>query len=203
MYQIFTFENGQPAILFLEKSIVYLYVINRGKIVKKGPLFNDVASGLHILGNTPYYIYYISTDNTIKIHITTGQHLSEIVNFPLNKLCSSPYDFSSISAVLINNIFHIILSHKNNYTLLYLDEHNNFVKVPDTNCSNFSQTVSSENKITSLNSESTDRTREITLLNKEIKKLKSNQQYISAQYDELAEYTGKLQEELRKSRYGI
>ncbi len=37
--------------------------------------------------------------------------------------------------------------------------------------------------------------------NNEIANLKSTQQHITEQYNELAEYAGKLQEELRKIRY--
>lgn len=119
MYNILTFDNGQPFILYQEGKKIYMYTIARGRITAKGLLFNDVEDNLHVFQCTPAKIYYISTDNRLKIYSLSNQHFTEVISMPLK---SDAFIIRQLSPVLFNNILYVFFlntSLKDDTTNLY------------------------------------------------------------------------------------
>lgn len=83
MYKILAFENGQPIILFLDSQKVYMYTANGGRIFSKGLLFNDVKKDFDVFSCKEKYVYYISTDNKIKLAVLNRDRFTEFLSIPM------------------------------------------------------------------------------------------------------------------------
>lgn len=119
MYNILTFDNGQPFILYQEGKKIYMYTIARGRITAKGLLFNDLEGGFQVFQCTPTKIYYISTDNKLKIYSLSNQHFTEVIAIPLK---NDAFIIKQLSPILFNNtiyIFYLNTNLKNDTTNLY------------------------------------------------------------------------------------
>ena len=84
MYKILAFKNGQPIILYIENEKVYMYTAARGKIIPKGLLFNDVGRDFDVFSCNKQYVYYISTDNKMKLAVLNRDRFTAVSYTHLN-----------------------------------------------------------------------------------------------------------------------
>lgn len=206
MYYILTISTGQPLILYQENEKVYLYSVANGRISSKGLLFDDYEKDMIILDNK--FIFYRTNNKQSKFFKIEGEHFVELFALPLNThvlkfkedvfifyedhnslyciKCSS-YNKSSL---ILKGISQYNVSILEDYILLKIDDV--FYKITsDVKVSKLELNLS---KISELENKLQEK-------KKEISSLKATQKNITDQYNELASYAGKLQDELRKHRY--
>lgn len=251
MYKILAFENGQPIILFLENQKVFMYTASGGRILSRGLLFNDVRKDFDVYSCKEKYVYYISTDNKIKLAMLNRDRFTEFLSIPMednehnieivnvsplmcqnelyifycnhNKeagkyeiyyiLSSAPNKSCLIERNIdTNNGFDVFKANDNiglvlNSNYYYLSKDKKLVTINNTSANQL-ETASLGQNIEELKSALSDKSSKLIEVqkqlyekNNEIANLKSTQEHITEQYNELAEYAGKLQEELRKIRY--
>ena len=228
MYKILAFENGQPIILFLDSRKVYMYTANSGRIISKGLLFDDVKKDFDIYSCKEQYIYYISTDNRIKLAKLNRDRFTEFLSIPMEDK-EQNVEIVNVSPLMCQNELYIFYCNHNHidgkYEIYYIlsSSPNKSCLIErniDTNkgfdvfkADNKLGLVLNDNYSLSQNIEELKKTlsekisqlidtqRQLYEKNNEIITLKSTQKHITAQYNELAEYAGKLQDELRKIRY--
>lgn len=251
MYKILAFENGQPIILFLDSKKVYMYTANSGRIISKGILFNDVKKDFDVFSCKEKYVYYISTDNKIKLAVLNRDRFTEFLSIPMEDK-EHNIEIVNVSPLMCQNelyifycnhnqndgkyeIYYILSSSPNKSCLIernidtnkgfdvfkandniglvlnsnyyYLSKEKQLVNINDSS-GNSSEISSLGENIEELKSVLSDKSNKLIEIqkqlynkNNEIANLKATQQHITEQYNELAEYAGKLQEELRKMRY--
>lgn len=251
MYKIMAFNNGQPIILFMESEKVYMYTANGGRIYQKGIIFDDVRKDFDVFSCDNQYIYYISTDNKIKLAMLNQDRFTEFLSIPMED-SKNNVEIVNVSPLMCQNELYIFYCNHNKSTEKYeiyyilstcpnkscliernIDINTNFdvfsanEKIglvlndnyyylsADKKMININNNLENSNKIHSLNRNIEDLKKALSkksnelitvqkLLsekNSEINDLKATQDHISVQYNELAEYAGKLQDELRKIRY--
>lgn len=232
MYNILTFENGQPLILYREKEKIYMYTISRGKVTSRGILFNNVGNDFKVYESTPYKISYISTDDNFKIYTLYHQHFIEEVSLSLKNHNSIIKHFSS---VLYNKELYIFYLSKNladNKTQLYYiisstPAKSNLLKEDMDSYDRLCAFLANDKIYLALDCQSTTQfyyfDSENNLVNifpqksfiiettsvsdgenlAELHRLNDSLKELTSQYDELYEYTEKLQHELRMARYRI
>lgn len=249
MYKILAFENGQPIILFLDSRKVYMYTANSGRIISKGLLFDDVKKDFDIYSCKEQYIYYISTDNRIKLAKLYRDRFTEFLSIPMEDK-EQNVEIVNVSPLMCQNelyifycnhnhidgkyeIYYILSSSPNKSCLIernidtnkgfdvfkadnklglvlndnyyYISKDKKMINISsfnDATNNSLSQNIEELKKTLSEKiSQLIDTQRQLYEKNNEIITLKSTQKHITAQYNELAEYAGKLQDELRKIRY--
>lgn len=251
MYKILAFENGQPIILFLDSQKVYMYTANGGRIFSKGLLFNDVKKDFDVFSCKEKYVYYISTDNKIKLAVLNRDRFTEFLSIPMEDK-EHNVEIVNVSPLMCQNelyifycnhnqndgkyeIYYILSSSPNRSCLIernidtnkgfdvfqandkiglvlnsnhyYLSKDKQLIHI--NGATNASPEISAmEKNIAELKSSLSDKSNQLIEIqkqlydkNNEISNLKATQKHITEQYNELAEYAGKLQEELRKMRY--
>lgn len=249
MYKILAFDNGQPIILYQNKENVYMYTASSGHIYSKGVLFNDVKQDFDVYEGNKKYLYYISTDNRIKLASLNGNHFMEFLSIPMENKESNSYIVNVSPIMCENELYIFYCSHnlkKDNYEIYYLLCSSpqqtclikrDIEKSEDFDVFNSGQKtyiilkndfyyLSKNGKITTLNQNSSsdikvlqenihqlknalsnksDKLIETQKLlyekNNEIFHLQSTKKHIMEQYNELSEYAGKLQEELRSIKF--
>lgn len=139
-----------------------------------------------------YSVYYIKSTSASKSTLVAN-------NF---KKCNC------IHITVLNDILYIVLSDLESSQFLCLDENLNvhFLLHSDDSFSDIKSTY--EEQITRITNQLENKEKELSALNKqlsmqksEIKKLNSTQKYMEAQYNDLADFAGQLQDELRKIMY--
>ena len=106
MYKILAFENGQPIILYIENEKVYMYTAARGKIIPRGLLFNDVGRDFDVFSCNKQYVYYISTDNKMKLAVLNRDRFTEFLSIPLGD-SSHQMEIVNISPLMCQNELYI------------------------------------------------------------------------------------------------
>ncbi len=251
MYKILAFENGQPVILYHDRKNVYMYTASGGRILSRGVLFNDVKTGFEVFSGEKDYVYYISTDNRIKLASLNRDRFVEYLSIPMEDE-ENNCQIVNVSPLMCENelyIFYCNHNHsENNYEVYYIvsstpnkscliernisdiesfdvfSSNKKVYIVLDDNCYYLSsdkklvtvkaqthsepETDSLKSNIEKLKETLSDKSQKLMDMqkqlydkNNEISNLKATQKHITEQYNELAEYAGKLQEELRKFRY--
>lgn len=247
MYKILAFENRQPIILFLDSQNVYMYTARSGRIISKGLLFNDVKKDFDVFSCKEKYIYYISTDNKIKLAVLNRDRFTEFLSIPMEDK-EHNLEIVNVSPLMCENelyifycnhnqgdgkyeIYYILSSSPNKSCLIErnIDTNKGFdvFKANDNiglvlnsnhyylskdkklvNISSTSMLSKANDNIEELKTMLSDKSNKLIEVqkqlydkNNEIKTLKATQDHISKQYNELSEYAGKLQDELRKIRY--
>ena len=227
MYKIMAFNNGQPIILFIESEKVYMYTANGGRIYQKGVIFDDVGKDFDVFTCDNQYVYYISTDNQIKLAMLNQDRFTEFLSIPMED-SKNNVEIVNVSPLMCQNELYIFYCNHNKstekYEIYYILStcpnkscliDNYYYLSSDKKMINIKNDLENSNKIHSLNQNIEDLKKALSkksnelitfqkLLsekNSEINDLKATQEHISAQYNDLAEYAGKLQDELRKIRY--
>lgn len=251
MYKILAFENGQPIILYHDKKNVYMYTASRGRILAKGLLFNDVKTDFEVFSGTNQYVYYISTDNKIKLASLRRDRFVEYLSIPMEDnrnncqivnvsplMCENElyifycnhnksddnyeiyYILSSApgkSCLIQRNVsyaedFDVFYSNKKTYIILnnhyyYLNSEKKISHL-DFNHLDDQHTISQKENIEHLKQLISDKSNQVLKMqkqlyekNNEIATLTATQEHITKQYNELADYAGMLQDELRKMKY--
>lgn len=224
MYKILTFENGQPFILYGESKKVFMYTISGGRINPAETIFNDVKSNFEAYSCNKNYVGYLSTaeqfrlyknENNLFIEIFTSEKydvysqpiifnnqpiifysnnsISDIYCFngesPGNRTLSMSFNskINKLETFILSDILYLIIS-GDNYTHTY-----------QVDCN---YKLVNSKRFSSPNNEDIDKLKTLLeIKDEEIKKYQKTQQYIQVQYNDLADYAGKLQDELRKFRY--
>ena len=123
MYKILAFENGQPIIFYHNGENVYMYTALRGHLHAEGLLFNDVKQDFEVYDGDKKYLYYISTDNKIKLASLTGNKFTEFLSIPLEDK-EHGSTIVNVSPVMCENELYIFYcSHNQNsnrYDIYYL-----------------------------------------------------------------------------------
>lgn len=123
MYKILAFENGQPIIFYHNGENVYMYTALRGHLHSEGLLFNDVKQDFEVYDGDKKYLYYISTDNKIKLASLTGNKFTEFLSIPLEDK-EHGSTIVNVSPVMCENELYIFYcSHNknsNSYDIYYL-----------------------------------------------------------------------------------
>ena len=123
MYKILAFENGQPIILYIENEKVYMYTAARGKIIQKGLLFNDVGRDFDVFSCNKQYVYYISTDNKMKLAVLNRDRFTEFLSIPLGE-SSHQMEIVNISPLMCQNELYIFYCNhnksNNKYEIYYI-----------------------------------------------------------------------------------
>lgn len=234
MYNILTFDNGQPFILYRENEKIYLYTIARGRIGAKGILFNNVGKDFQIFKGTPDRVYYISTSDELKVSSLYKQHFVELISIPLeNKedhtmmkdlspvvfhddlyifyLCHNFSDHSTTLRYLSSSSLEQSILLKDNIdsadTLSAFSANNKiFLTLENKSTTHFYYFDSTSNLI-AINNEQKMISKDVHLSEEkskaEIAKLDDALKRLTAQYNELSEYAGKLQEDLRKAKFSL
>ena len=249
MYKILAFENGQPIILYHNGEKVYMYTALKGHLHSEGVLFNDVKKDFEIYECDKKYLYYISTDDKIKLASLTGNKFTEFLSIPLNDnengntivnvspimcenelyifyckhnintdnydiyylICSSPRHTCLIKRNIENNgDFDVLSAKKKTYIILkndcYYLSKNGRITVLNNNASDDMR--DSQKNIEQLRKSLSEKSSRLIEAQKklyekniEISNLKSAKNHLTAQYNELSESAGKLQDELRKIKF--
>lgn len=118
------------------------------------------------------------------------------------------YSFTDFEVSTLHNHLIININLKDNWDFLLLDANLELIPLEKTNYYMTHTSSKYEKQIISLEESLSDAQKKHSALekelyakNNEILSLKSTQKHIANQYNELAEFAGKLQEELRKVRY--
>ena len=123
MYKILAFKNGQPIILYIENEKVYMYTAARGKIIPKGLLFNDVGRDFDVFSCDKQYVYYISTDNKMKLAVLNRDRFTEFLSIPLGD-SSHQMEIVNISPLMCQNELYIFYCNhnksNNKYEIYYI-----------------------------------------------------------------------------------
>jgi hypothetical protein len=123
MYKILAFENGQPIIFYHSGENVYMYTALKGHLHSEGLLFNDVKQDFEVYDGNRKYLYYISTDNQIKLASLVGNKFTEFLSIPLENKENGNI-IVNVSPVMCENELYIFYcthnKNSNNYDIYYL-----------------------------------------------------------------------------------
>lgn len=152
------------------------------------------------------YIFYLTRGfdkNTYSVYYVKSTSASKSTLIADNlKKCNC------IHTTVLNDILYIVLSDLDSSQFLCLDEGLNVHSLLHSDDAFSDMKSTYEEQITRITKQLEDKEKELSALNKqlsaqksEIKKLNSTQKYMEAQYNDLADFAGQLQDELRKIMY--
>ena len=182
MYKITQLESGQPVIFYLENEKVTMYSINSGRIRNHGIIFTDVESDFDICSELKL-VYYISLSNQAVISSMENLNIREDYIIEGNPQ-SQATENTNFNIYSINSDYSIVNLSSKQYN---------------------SSNPDSKSKMTKQHNEELEKLQAyfnqiLDDKDSEIENLKEIQTNITNQYNELSDYTGKLQDEVRKLR---
>ena len=220
MYYILESENGQPFILWRTANIIQKYTIRSGHIYNKGIMLKDINKDFQIWNIGTYYISYESVDGShvvsqidcnknnevfiTKSPCTIVIHYHRIIIFFLEsyqnhyRLCATISDNFKIKKTLFEIRKYCSTLHATTYNeqiILFLNDWQ-YILSEDLKLMNSLQISKKNQSFCTIQSHSSAMQNEISRLNYEL--IQSRQEY-----EKLSEYTGKLQEKLRKLQINL
>lgn len=205
MYDILNFPNGQPVILYKENAKVAMYVIDNGRVFSRGIVFNNVCKDYRVFASSNS-VFYISTNCEIIFATLTVKGFVSNICMSLNSCNDSSYIKNVFPIEFLNNIFifYVILNNETQmFSVYYID-----VRCP-------AKSILAKNNISILSNIEIYTTSKNIIINLQennknilyafdtsmkFKCIYSNEEIIN-QNNELAQQVGKLQDELRKTKY--
>lgn len=206
MYQIISLTNGQPMILYQENESVFLYSISNGRISGKGILFEDYKSDLCIYNQK--FLAYKTLHDQYKFYKIIDERFIELFSLPDTTQICTLNDDIFIFYIEHESLYCIKCSSFNKSSLILKKIHDYYLST-QKDCILLSTIdkfylLTSDLKLSPLQCHDPklkQLEKELLEKNNEIQRLNKIQQSITEQYNELASYAGKLQDELRKYRY--
>ena len=224
MYKITQLESGQPVIFYLENEKVTMYSINSGRIRNHGIIFTDVESDFEICSELKL-VYYISLSNQAVIssmenlniredYIIEGNPQSQATfSIRLSRFSTYAKDFTLLKSDKIISHFNVFSYDSLIYLFVFYSSQdfdiysiNSDYSIVNLSSKQYnSSNPDSKSKMTKQHNEELEKLQAyfnqiLDDKDSEIENLKEIQTNITNQYNELSDYTGKLQDEVRKLR---
>ena len=221
MYHILEITQGQPIILWQSGCNLQKYVINSGRIINTGTLLKDINQNFQIWNTAASYISYQSVDGSTVICNITNSDITEMFTVK-SKSAILKYNAQLYVFYLEPNEdkFNLCVTNSNDFNnkTIILDDidytdclkvfryKDYFALLTDTRqlfISSELEYISSIDMLSPKDSATDNLQNEVSKLKFELHQLEQHHSEFVKEYEELATYTGELQEKLRQTRLNI